>query len=225
MKEETAGGILHWGRENDEALHWFRKEIRKAYGGRKPRVLDPFAGGGAVPLEALRLGCDVTATDINPVAWFILKCTLEYPQQLAGKKHPLPEFALHDDEYIAAFFKAQGFKGATLRTLLQRLGHGDERGAQLDLISVKDPLLDANLAWHVRAWGRWVLARARKDLAMLAASLDRAANYMSTLCIWEPVAAEIKQTFLRFALPITWDPFGSSVASGGTCDPAGTAVF
>ena len=40
---------------------------------------------------------------------------------------------------------------------------------------------------------------------MLAAALDRAANYMSTLCIWEPAAAEIKQTFLRFALPITWD--------------------
>ena len=165
VKEETAGGILHWGRENDEDLHWFREEIRRAYGGRKPRVLDPFAGGGAVPLEALRLGCDVTASDINPVAWFILKCTIEYPQRLAGKKHPLPEFALRDDEFIAAFFKAQGFKGATLRTLLQRLRHGDEGGAQLDLISVEAPLLDADLAWQVRAWGRWVLARARKDLA------------------------------------------------------------
>ena len=39
-----------------------------------------FAGGGAILLEAMRLGCDVTAMDINPVAWFILKCTLEYPQ-------------------------------------------------------------------------------------------------------------------------------------------------
>ena len=73
MKEETAGGILHWGRENGEDLQWFREEIRRAYGGSAPRVLDPFAGGGAVPLEALRLGCDVTAIDINPVAWFILK--------------------------------------------------------------------------------------------------------------------------------------------------------
>src|SRR5262249_40259576 len=41
--------------------------------------------------------------------------------------------------------------------------------------------------------------------AYLAITLDRAANYMSTICIWEPVASEIKQTFLRFALPITWD--------------------
>ena len=165
VKEETAGGVLHWGRENDEDLQWFREEIRRAYGGRAPRVLDPFAGGGAVPLEGLRLGCDVTAIDINPVAWFILKCTLEYPQRLAGKKHPLPDFALRDAEFMAAFLKAQGFKGATLRTLLQRLGHGDSAEVQLDLISVDDPLLDADLAWHMRAWGRWVLARARKDLS------------------------------------------------------------
>ena len=165
VREETVGGILHWGREGDEDLQWFREEIRKAYEWRAPRVLDPFAGGGAVPLEALRLGCDVTAIDINPVAWFILKCTIEYPQRLAGQKHPLPEFVMHDAEFMAAFFKAQGFKGATLRTLLQRLGHGDGGGSQLDLIAVEDPLLDADLAWHVRAWGRWVLARARKELA------------------------------------------------------------
>ena len=68
VKEETVGGILHWGRENGPDLQWFRDEIRKAYGGRAPKVLDPFAGGGAIPLEAMRLGCEVTAMDINPVA-------------------------------------------------------------------------------------------------------------------------------------------------------------
>ena len=71
-----------------KTLQWFREEIRKAYGGRAPKVLDPFAGGGAIPLEAMRLGCEATAIDINPVAWFILKCTLEYPQKLAGQKPP-----------------------------------------------------------------------------------------------------------------------------------------
>ena len=64
------------------------------------RVLDPFAGGGAIPLEAMRLGCDVTAMDINPVAWFILKCTLEYPQRLAGQTRPLPSFALEDRDFV-----------------------------------------------------------------------------------------------------------------------------
>ena len=165
VKEETVGGILHWGRENDPDLAWFRAEIRKAYGGRAPKVLDPFAGGGAIPLEAMRLGCDVTAMDINPVAWFILKCTLEYPQKLAGQTRPLPEFALEDGEFMEAFLKAKGFKGASLRTFLERLGHGDGGEIQLDFLQQDDPILEADLAWHVRAWGRWVLAKARTELA------------------------------------------------------------
>jgi adenine-specific DNA methylase len=63
--EETVGGILHWGRESSPDLDWFRAEIRKAYGGRAPKVLDPFAGGGAIPLEAMRLGCEATATVLS----------------------------------------------------------------------------------------------------------------------------------------------------------------
>ena len=164
VKEETVGGILHWGRENGPDLQWFRDEIRKAYGGRAPKVLDPFAGGGAIPLEAMRLGCEVTAMDINPVAWFILKCTLEYPQKLAGQTRPLPEFALRDGEFMESFLKSKDFKGAALRTMLERLGHG-EGETQLNYLSQEDPIFEADLAWQVRAWGRRVLARARKQLA------------------------------------------------------------
>ena len=47
----------------------------------RPRVLDPFAGGGAIPLEALRLGCEAYALDLNPVAHIIELCTLVYPQK------------------------------------------------------------------------------------------------------------------------------------------------
>ena len=165
IKEETEGGILHWGRESGPDLDWFRKEILEAYGGRAPRVLDPFAGGGAIPLEAMRLGCDVTAMDINPVAWFILKCTLEYPQRLAGKTRPLPAFAIEDRDFMEAFLKAKGLKGARLKTALQRLGRGDGGGVQMDALPQDDPLTEADLAWHVRAWGRWVLAQARRRLA------------------------------------------------------------
>ena len=145
-------------------LDWFRDEIRKAYGGRAPKVLDPFAGGGAIPLEAMRLGCDVTAMDINPVAWFILKCTIEYPQRLAGQTRPLPSFALKDRDFMEAFLKANGYKGARLRTQLERLGHGNGE-FQLDALPQDAPIVEADLAWHVRAWGRWVLARARRELA------------------------------------------------------------
>ncbi|UKL14275.1 DUF1156 domain-containing protein [Dissulfurimicrobium hydrothermale] len=52
-----------------------------------PRVLDMFAGGGAIPLEALRLGCEAYALDLNPVAHIIELCTLVYPQKY-GKPDP-----------------------------------------------------------------------------------------------------------------------------------------
>ena len=87
-----------------------------------PEFLDPFSGGGAIPLEAMRLGCEVTAADINPVAWFLLKCTLEYPQRLANQLRPLPDFACQLREFMEAYFKAKGFKGATLEVQLASLG-------------------------------------------------------------------------------------------------------
>ena len=51
--------------------------IRAAHGEESPLVVDPFAGGGSIPLEALRLGCDAFASDLNPVACLILKTMLE----------------------------------------------------------------------------------------------------------------------------------------------------
>src|SRR5690606_17266382 len=46
-----------------------------------PKVLDMFAGGGAIPLEAARLGCEAYAVELNPVAHLIELCTLVYPQR------------------------------------------------------------------------------------------------------------------------------------------------
>ena len=151
--EETVGGILHWGRESGPDLEWFRQRIREAYGGRAPKILDPFAGGGAIPLEAMRLGCEVTAIDINPVAWFILKCTLEYPQKLARQHRPLPKFALESPEFMEGFFKGTG---KLTKKQLER---------NLQVVQTKlFPPPDVDLAWHVRAWGWWVLQRAKADL-------------------------------------------------------------
>jgi putative DNA methylase len=53
----------------------------------RPKVLDMFAGGGSIPLEALRLGCEAYALDLNPVAYIILLCTLVYPQKY-GRPDP-----------------------------------------------------------------------------------------------------------------------------------------
>jgi adenine-specific DNA methylase len=159
--EETEGGILHWGRESGPDLEWFRAKIREAYGGRAPRVLDPFAGGGAIPLEAMRLGCEATAIDINPVAWFILKCTLEYPQRLAGQVRPLPKFALDSPEFMEAFLKGTGRKGRRRTT---------RNGPSVQEQMFETPAAD--LAWHVRAWGWWVLQRAKADLEQFYPVVD-----------------------------------------------------
>ncbi len=161
VKERTEGGVLRWGNENSPDMDWFREEIKKAYGGQAPKVLDPFAGGGAIPLEAMRLGCEATAIDINPVAWFLLKCTLEYPQKLAGQTRPLPKFALESGEFMQAFLRGTG---KLAKTQVEKELAMYQRGLF--------PPPEADLAWHVRAWGWWVLQQARKDLERFYPRID-----------------------------------------------------
>ncbi len=62
-------------------LEQARQDILDANNGQPPRVLDMFAGGGSIPLEVLRLGCEAYAVDLNPVAHIIELCTLVYPQK------------------------------------------------------------------------------------------------------------------------------------------------
>ncbi|HON29153.1 MAG TPA: DUF1156 domain-containing protein [Mesotoga infera] len=74
--------LSKWENSNNrELLDKARKDILKANNGQPPKVLDPFGGGGSIPLEALRLGCKTYTGDLNPVAVLIQKATLEYPQK------------------------------------------------------------------------------------------------------------------------------------------------
>ena len=67
---------------NSHLIKRAQEEILQVFNdGVPPKVLDPFGGGGAIPLEALRLGCDTYSNDLNPVAVLIQKCTLEYSQK------------------------------------------------------------------------------------------------------------------------------------------------
>jgi len=154
-KETVEGGVLVWGNENVPEMDTLRAAIKDFFGGRAPKVLDPFAGGGAIPLEAMRLGCEVTSADLNPVAWFIQKCTLDYPQRFAGKKWPLPDFVREWPDFVEDFIAGKMKK----RKGEQKPHFTDAK--QIQLLALED----ADLAWHVRAWGRWVLERARQDLA------------------------------------------------------------
>lgn len=67
--------------------------IRKYIADHAPPVLDPFCGGGSIPLEPQRLGLVAHASDLNPVAVLITKALIEIPPKFAGKPpvNPGPE--------------------------------------------------------------------------------------------------------------------------------------
>ena len=70
--------FANWDRAADRTyLDVSRALVKAAHGEESPLVVDPFAGGGSIPLEALRLGCEAFASDLNPVACLILKMILE----------------------------------------------------------------------------------------------------------------------------------------------------
>lgn len=70
--------FANWDRSSDATyVETARSLVKAAYPEETPSVVDPFAGGGSIPLEALRLGCDAYASDLNPVACLILKVLLE----------------------------------------------------------------------------------------------------------------------------------------------------
>ena len=72
------GSFANWDLSADSTyLRVARNLVQAAHPEETPLVVDPFAGGGAIPLEALRLGCDTFASDLNPVACLILKVMLE----------------------------------------------------------------------------------------------------------------------------------------------------
>ncbi|MBB6333588.1 DUF1156 domain-containing protein [Schaalia hyovaginalis] len=83
--------LVVWENSWDETLlEQAREEIRKSNGGKLPAVLDPFAGGGSIPLEAQRLGLAAHASDLNPLALLINKALVEIPPRFTGAKpiHP-----------------------------------------------------------------------------------------------------------------------------------------
>jgi hypothetical protein len=84
--------LVVWENSNDErVLDAAKAEIRKSMGDDLPPLLDPFAGGGAIPLEAQRLGLEAYAQDLNPVAVTINKAMIEIPPLFAGKAAVNPE--------------------------------------------------------------------------------------------------------------------------------------
>ena len=112
-----------------------REDILKANNGKPPKVLDPFGGGGAIPLEALRLGCETYSNDYNPVAVLIQKCTLEYPQKY-GKP-----------------FKIKNSPSTLFPEIIKQ--------KTLDFDS---KIVPNRLLYDVEKWSNWVLKEVKKEI-------------------------------------------------------------
>ena len=99
--------LVVWENSNNEkVLDAAKAEIMKSTNGNPPALLDPFAGGGAIPLEAQRLGLEAHAHDLNPVAVMINKAMIEIPPKFSGMAPVNPDAqvnSMHD-----AWARAEG---------------------------------------------------------------------------------------------------------------------
>jgi putative DNA methylase len=98
VERERLHGIIErlvvWENTRDQALlAEAHAEILASTGGNPPPILDPFAGGGTIPLEAQRLGLEAHASDLNPVAVLINKALIEIPPKFAGRPPVFPGLA------------------------------------------------------------------------------------------------------------------------------------
>lgn len=144
--------IVDWDQVKDgnsPAIEQSRELIRQAFPDGPPRLLDPFMGGGATGLEALRLGCETHAVELNPVAHLIELCTLVYPQRYG---QPAPD---------------QQQKGTGARPKQMSLP-GQEQPEQLSLgVPMEESSTGNPLAADVRYWGEWVLEQAKAEIGHL----------------------------------------------------------
>ena len=137
VRPKSDGGS---GLTGTELLERARQRILADNDDKPPKLLDPFAGGGAIPLEGLRLGCEVEASDLNPVAVLILKGTVEYPQKHGQpNSRPVPDY----------------IREAANDPTQSRFNDGD----------LVDAYKRNPLATDVRYWGNWMLEKAREELA------------------------------------------------------------
>ena len=139
--------LVKWENSNNqEILNAAQKEIMKSTNGNPPALLDPFAGGGSIPLEAQRLGLKAYASDLNPVAVMINKAMIEIPPKFAGQPPVNPESAskrLPGIEWIGASGLAEDvhYYGAWMKKkAFEKIGHlypkiKDENGQKHTVIA------------------------------------------------------------------------------------------
>lgn len=119
--------MVNWDNINDEDLFdQVRAEIMRSTNDNPPPILDPFAGGGTIPLEAQRLGLEAHASDLNPVPVLINKALIEIPSNFADLEPVFPGASQQRNGWPGATGLAEDVRryGASLRDQAeQRFGH------------------------------------------------------------------------------------------------------
>lgn len=150
IERERLHGIIErlvvWENIRDEKLlAEAHAEILKSTDGNPPAILDPFAGGGTIPLEAQRLGLEAHASDLNPVAVLINKALIEIPPKFRDQPPVFPGLA---DSEIRTWKGAEGL-AADVRAYGQWMR--DEAEKRIGHLYPKAVLADGSEA-NVIAW-------------------------------------------------------------------------
>jgi putative DNA methylase len=136
--------------QDEKLLAEARAEILKSTDGAPPPIIDPFAGGGTIPLEAQRLGLVAHASDLNPVAVLINKALIEIPPRFAGHPPISPDVAR--DQIAHSWPRATGL-AEDVRRYGQRMR--DEAEKRIGLMYPRYTMPDGSKATVIA----WIWAR------------------------------------------------------------------
>ncbi len=148
----------------EQALH----EAIENYLDHMPRVFDPFAGGGAIPLEAARLGCRTFGNDLNPVAHIIQRGSVEFPQKY-GKSitYSRQEFLKHYPiftEIEDTNTLAEPNYNYSLQNTIEIDGYEDALSKKAEIQNREFIQIKNRLAFDVEYYARQMLAGAEKEI-------------------------------------------------------------
>jgi putative DNA methylase len=185
--------LIPWdARNNSEVLDEVRFEIQKNCVGGLPNILDPFGGGGSIPLEAMRLGLPTFSGDLNPVAVMIQRAMLELPHRFKdsaplGRNTNNPEIIWKDARGLAAdveHYALELFKNFSDKCSSQYGVAIDEAGVPRTVIgwfwarTVKSP--DASWGGHVPLVKSWTLVnKAGKEKIWIKPEVDYSSKTIS----------------------------------------------
>ena len=202
------GDFANWDLSNHPGcLAVSRGLVQAAHPEETPLVVDPFAGGGSIPLEALRLGCETFASDLNPVACVVLKVMLE-------------EIPRYGPELADQFRRASTEISAALGTNLAELYPPDPDGAHpiaylwARTVRCESPNCGAEIPL-MRSF--WLSTRSTKQVALRPIVQRHQSGVPPS-----PLRSSSLRAPPRSGAQLCQGPTGHACAAAWSCQPSGS---